>query len=63
MERILKSSGINLSVDKVLNIAKTITTLKVKLPVSGETLTKTMLITTKHKSISRLFDRDFWEIF
>jgi len=69
LERILKANGINLSVDKVLNtayfvhstsIAKTITTLKIKLPVSGQTLTKTMLITTKHKSISRLFDDDFW---
>jgi transposase len=61
LERILKLKGINLSVDKVLNIAKTITTLKIKLPVSGETLTKTMLITAKHKSIKQLFDRDFWE--
>jgi len=61
LERILKISGINLSVDKALNIAKTITTLKIKLPVSGETLTKTMRITAKHKSISRLFDHDFWE--
>jgi transposase len=62
-DRILKSSGINLSVDKVLNIAKTITTLKVKLPVSGETLTKTMLITAKHKSIAQLFDQNFWQKF
>jgi transposase len=64
LERILKMSGINLSVDKVLNIAKTITTLKIKkikLPVSDEALTKTMRITVKHKSICRLFDRDFWE--
>jgi transposase len=61
MERILKICGINLSVDKVLNIAKTITTLKVKLPVSGERLTKTMLITTKHKSISKLFEESFWK--
>jgi transposase len=61
LERILKSTGINLSVDKVLNIAKTITTLKVKLPVSGETLSKTMLITPKHKSIATLFDQNFWE--
>jgi hypothetical protein len=43
MERILKICGINLSVDKVLNIAKTITALKIKLPVSGERITKTML--------------------
>jgi transposase len=61
LERILKQSEINLSVDKVLNIAKTITTLKVKLPASGETLTKTMLLTAKHKYIKHLFDINFWE--
>jgi transposase len=61
LERILKLSGINLSVDKVLNIAKTITTLKIKLPACGQTLTKHMLITDKHKSISLLFDHDFWK--
>jgi transposase len=61
LERILKASAINLSVDKVLNIAKTITTLKIKLPVSGETLVKTMLITAKHKSIEQLFDQNFWK--
>jgi transposase len=37
LERILKLSGIDMSVDKVLNIAKTITTLKIKMPISGET--------------------------
>ena len=31
LERVLKTNKINLSVDKVLNIAKTITTIKVKL--------------------------------
>ena len=61
LERILKISGINLSVDKVLNIAKTITTLKIKLPACGEVLTKTMLITQKHKSIDKLFNKNFWE--
>ena len=60
LERILKSNSINLSVDKVLNIAKTITTIKIKLPACGETLTKTMLITAKHNSIKLLFDKDFW---
>jgi transposase len=63
LERILKLSGINLSVDKALNIAKTITTLKIKLPISGETLTKTMLITAKHNAIRQLFDPDFWKNF
>jgi transposase len=61
LERILKSNGISLSVDKVLGIAKTITTLKIKLPASGESLTKTMLITAKHKSISQLFEHSSWE--
>ena len=63
LERILKISGINLSVDKVLSIAKTITTIKVRLPASATTLTKTMLLTSKHKSIALLFDKDFWKSF
>jgi hypothetical protein len=49
LERILKISGIRWSVYQVLSIAKTVTTLKIKLPVSGETLTKTMIITPKTK--------------
>lgn len=61
LERILKLSNINLSVDKVLNIAKTITTIKINLPTSGNTLTKTMLLTPKHKSIEKLFDENFWK--
>ena len=60
LERILKLSNINLSVDKVLNTAKTITTLKIKLPASGQTLTKTMILTKKHKEIEKLFDKKFW---
>jgi transposase len=63
LERVLKLRGINLSVDKALSISKTITTLKIKLPAGGEIVTKTMLITPKHKSTARLFDRNFWENF
>jgi transposase len=63
LERILKASNINFSVNSVLNIAKTVTTLKIKLPISGETLTKTMLLTEKHKSIAMLFDKYFWKDF
>ncbi|KAA6318646.1 hypothetical protein EZS27_031374, partial [termite gut metagenome] len=62
LERILKSGDINLSVDKVLDIAKTITTLKIRLPISNETIARTMLITAKHKSIAKLFDDFFLEI-
>ncbi|GHT71948.1 transposase [Bacteroidia bacterium] len=61
LERILKTESINLSVNKVLDIAKTITTLKIKLPISNETITKTMLLTTRHKSIAKLFDEFFWK--
>jgi hypothetical protein len=50
-------------VDKALNIAKTITTLKIKLSASGETLTKTMLLTAKHRAIKQLFDKKFWKNF
>ena len=61
LERILKIAGINTSVDKVLDIAKTITTIKVRLPQTRQILSRTMLITDRHKSISCLFDEDFWK--
>jgi transposase len=60
LERILKINHINMSVDKVLDIAKTITTIKINLPKSGNTMTQTMLLTTRHKSIAKLFDENFW---
>jgi hypothetical protein len=61
LERILRANAINLSVNKVLGIARTITTMKIRLPWSNETLTKTMLVTARHKLIARLFDSDFWQ--
>jgi transposase len=60
LERMLKINNINLSADKVLNIAKTVTTVKVKLPVSGKILTKTMILTQQHKRIASLFTEEFW---
>ena len=63
LERILKLANIEMSVDKVLNIAKTITTIKINMPVSGNTMTKTMLLTPKHKSIEKLFKENFWKNF
>lgn len=60
LERILKLKNINLSVDKVLDIAKTITTIKVRLPKNNQVLTKTMLITAKHKSIEPLLNGDLF---
>jgi transposase len=63
LERILKINQLNMSVDKVLDIAKTITTIKINLPISGNTMAKTMLLTTRHKSIAQLFEENFWKIF
>ena len=50
-----------MSVDKALDIAKTIVTLKIKLPLSNEILTKTMLLTKKHQTIAPLYDENFWK--
>jgi len=63
LERILKLSEIGLSVDKVLEIAKTVVTLRIKLPNSKNTINKTMLITDKQKSIAKLYDKKFWDNF
>lgn len=56
LERILKIKDIHLSVDKVLDIAKTITTINVRLPKSNNVITKTMLVTPKHKLIAKLLN-------
>jgi transposase len=62
LERILKTSNIDTSVDKVLEIAKTIVTIRVRLPHSNKTVERTMLITEAHKSIACLFDDKFWRL-
>jgi len=61
LERILKIKNQNISPDKALDIAKTITTLKIKLPKSNQTISKTMILTQRHKSIDFLFDENFWK--
>lgn len=63
LERVLKNSHINMSIDKVIDIAKTITTIKINLPKSKNTLTQTMLLTQRHRSIAQLFDENFWKSF
>jgi transposase len=62
LERLLKAGGINLSVDKVIEIARTITTIRVRLPQAGQTLTRTMLLTPQHRLLAPLFNpqSDFW---
>ncbi len=63
LERILKVSNINMSPDKVLSVAKTITTIRAKLPISGEVINKTMFLTPRHKANASLFDENFWKKF
>lgn len=60
LERLLKLNGITLSVDKVISIAKTITTLEIELPSSKEKIKKTMILTKRQKAIAALFEEDFW---
>lgn len=61
LERILKQEGFAISVDKVLAIAKTIITVRVRLPKSERVIEKNMFLTPEHKSIEKLFKDDFWE--
>ena len=48
--------GINLSVDKVLDIAKTIPTIKLSLPYGDSETEKTLFLTEKHQQIKPLFN-------
>lgn len=61
LERVLKLNQFDLSADKVLAIAKTITTIRIRLPKSGDTIEKTMFLTPQQKSISKLFEDGFWK--
>ena len=59
LERMLKVSDIKMSIDKVLNLAKTVTTIEISLPHSKSTVSKTMLM-ARHQKIAKLFDENFW---
>lgn len=59
LERILKLEHVDISVDKVLELAKTIVTIQVKLPQSKQIVEKVMLM-KRHQKIAFLFDEDFW---
>ena len=60
LERLLKLSDIKMSVDKVLNMAKTVTTISVYMPQNKTHLIKTMPM-KRHKPIAKLFEKEFWE--
>jgi len=56
-ERILAEKDIGLSVDKVIDIAKTIPTIKVRMPKSQSSVTQTLFLSDAHRSIQSLFKR------
>ena len=59
LERLLKLSDINMSVDKVLALARTIVTIQMTLPQSKQTINRTMLM-KRHQRIAPLFADEFW---
>lgn len=59
LERRLKLSGINMSVDKVLALARTIVTIQMPLPQSKQTINRTMLM-KRHQRIAPLLADEFW---
>ncbi len=58
LERTIHKKKIALSVGKVLDAAKTITTIRVKLPENGVFYTKTLFLTDKHREIQPLFETE-----
>ena len=58
LDRLLKKNKMGLSVDAVLNVAKSIPTISVKMAES--TLTKTLFLTKRQEQIKPLFEEKFW---
>ena len=56
LERLIAINKIEMSVDKVLEAAKTITTIRVRMPENGTYFTKTLFLTEKHLAVKLLFD-------
>ena len=55
-ERLISMDRIGMSVDKVLDVAKTIVTVRVDMPQNGELHTETLFLTENHQRIKPLFD-------
>ena len=56
LERIIQETKLNMSVDKVLDIAKTLITLQVKLPGTKIVRSRTLFLTPEHQSLLPLFE-------
>ena len=59
LERLLRLSQVNMSVDKVLALAQTIVTIQITLPKNKQVISRTMLM-KRHQRIAPLFSDDFW---
>ena len=55
LERVLKQLGIGISVGRILEIAKTVTTIKIRLP-NGEARFRTLYTSAQHKTVKSLVD-------
>lgn len=56
LERVLKEKGSLLSPEKVIEIAETIFAVSIKVPATGEILSKTIVLSQEQKRIAQLFD-------
>lgn len=54
-----KTDGMMHEIDKVLNMAKTVTTISVYMPQNKTHFTRTMPM-KRHKPIAKLFETEFW---
>lgn len=57
LERIIKLKKIDMSVAHVLDAAKTITTIRIRLPENRTIFTKTLFLTDRHRDIQPLFEQ------
>lgn len=60
LERLLKASHCPYSVDKTLDIAKSIVTIEVARPENSDTVLRTLCLTGEEKDIAYLIDSDDW---
>jgi transposase len=58
-ERLLKANKMDISVDKVLFIAKTVTTIKTKTYTNKRKVEQIMIL-KKHQKIAQIFENSFW---
>lgn len=56
IERIVNLLNLDMSVDSVLKIANTITTIRLRLPLNDKTITKTMMLTPTQWLLKPIFD-------